>query len=97
MAALLPGMGWRWSGNGGFGNGELIVESSRTSRTANLIAVRASPIPVAAPPITLTEARGFEPGHELDDWIAAEQQIGLTFMPGSYFSQSIDDQRKRGR
>jgi hypothetical protein len=23
----------------------------------------------------LAEARGFEPGHELDDWIAAEQQI----------------------
>jgi hypothetical protein len=23
----------------------------------------------------LAEARGFEPGHELDDWLAAEQQI----------------------
>ncbi len=23
------------------------------------------------------EARGFEPGHELEDWLAAEQQIGL--------------------
>lgn len=25
----------------------------------------------------LAEARGFEPGHELDDWLAAEQQAGL--------------------
>lgn len=25
----------------------------------------------------IAEARGFEPGHELDDWLAAEQQIGL--------------------
>ena len=24
----------------------------------------------------LAEARGFEPGHELDDWLAAEQQVG---------------------
>ena len=23
----------------------------------------------------LAEARGFEPGHELDDWLAAEQQL----------------------
>lgn len=23
----------------------------------------------------LAEARGFEPGHELDDWLAAEQQV----------------------
>lgn len=25
----------------------------------------------------LAEARGFEPGHELDDWLAAERQAGL--------------------
>lgn len=24
----------------------------------------------------LAEARSFEPGHELDDWLAAERQIG---------------------
>lgn len=24
----------------------------------------------------LAEARGFEPGHELDDWLTAEQQVG---------------------
>jgi len=25
----------------------------------------------------LAEARGFDPGHDLDDWLAAEQQLGL--------------------
>jgi Protein of unknown function (DUF2934) len=25
----------------------------------------------------LAEARAFEPGHELDDWLAAEQQVGV--------------------
>lgn len=25
----------------------------------------------------LAEARGFEPGHDLEDWFAAEQQLGL--------------------
>jgi hypothetical protein len=25
----------------------------------------------------LAEARGFEPGHDVDDWFAAEQQLGL--------------------
>jgi hypothetical protein len=26
----------------------------------------------------LAEARAFEPGHELDDWLTAEQQISLS-------------------
>ncbi|MGH9643088.1 MAG: DUF2934 domain-containing protein [Terriglobales bacterium] len=25
----------------------------------------------------LAEARGFEPGHEFDDWFSAEQQVAL--------------------
>lgn len=25
----------------------------------------------------LAQARGFEPGHEVDDWFAAEEQLGL--------------------
>lgn len=25
----------------------------------------------------LAQARGFEPGHELDDWLLAERQLGL--------------------
>ncbi len=25
----------------------------------------------------LAEARGFDPGHDVDDWLAAEEQLGL--------------------
>lgn len=32
---------------------------------------------VACAAYYIAEARGFEPGHELDDWLAAEHQIGL--------------------
>lgn len=31
---------------------------------------------IACAAYLMAEARGFEPGHELDDWLAAERQIG---------------------
>jgi Protein of unknown function (DUF2934) len=31
----------------------------------------------------LAQARGFEPGHELDDWLAAEKRVGAPVNGGS--------------
>jgi hypothetical protein len=48
------------------------------------VAVRASAYQerVALAAYFIAEKRGFEPGHELDDWLVAEAQIAAAELPG---------------
>ena len=39
-------------------------------------------VKVALAAYFIAEKRGFEPGHELDDWLAAEAQVAAAGQPG---------------
>ena len=34
---------------------------------------------------TKAEARGFEPGHELEDWLEAEEEVAQALKPHEFF------------
>lgn len=53
---------------------------------------RVSKIAVAA--YFIAERRGFEPGHELDDWLAAEAEIGGIELPSVVTSLEISAKGK---
>jgi hypothetical protein len=54
-------------------NDESVQQIAQAAAAAIDAAEREARIAVAA--FYLAEARGFEPGHELDDWLQAERQI----------------------
>ena len=53
-----------------------------TQRAADAEAVTADhEVKVALTAYFIAEKRGFEPGHELDDWLAAEAEIAQAHQP----------------
>lgn len=72
------------SGNGGAGNGAMTTpRKSKTIAKPSIVRsdARATILPINVDDeirrlaYLMSERRGFEPGHEADDWIAAEREV----------------------
>ncbi|MGD9843221.1 MAG: DUF2934 domain-containing protein [Steroidobacteraceae bacterium] len=59
------------------------ITNSSLEVTPNSVEDRDATIAIAA--YMLAEKRGFTPGHEIDDWLAAEAEVDQRLMSGRVF------------
>jgi hypothetical protein len=59
-----------------------LTPNSIVSRSAAFIEPEARQAMICEAAYFLAEKRGFDPGHDVDDWLLAEQQIDQTLMSG---------------